>query len=122
MDWLVRIAWVALALIHIMPAAAAFAPAMTARLYGVAPHGPLALLLAHRGALFLAVALVALLAAVSPEARRAAALVTGVSVISFLVLYARAGLPEGPLRTIATVDALALAPLAFVIVDALRRP
>jgi hypothetical protein len=40
--------------------------------------------------------------------------VVGISVIGFLLVYAAAGAPEGPLRTIAVVDALALIPLAIV--------
>jgi hypothetical protein len=105
--------WIALALIHAAPAAAAFSPELVRRLYGVDPSGDLGLLLAHRGALFLAVALTCLYAAISPTARRAATIVTAVSVVGFLILYARASFPTGPLRTIAIGDVVALLPLIY---------
>ena len=78
--------------------------------------GPLGLILAHRGILFLAVASVCILAAINAEARIAATLVTSISVIGFLIAYVLAGSPKR-LRTIALVDAVALAPLAFVVAD-----
>jgi len=113
--WL-TLAWLALMLVHTPPALAAFVPQMRKRMYGVDDFGPLGLILAHRGVLFLAVAGVCLLAAFNAEARLAAALVTSISVIGFLLGYVLAGAPK-PLRTIALVDALALIPLAFVLFD-----
>jgi hypothetical protein len=121
MEIITKLSWAALALIHLMPALVSFAPRLTERLYGVPSDGPISLLLTHRGALFAAVVLVAVLALVDPNARRAASLVTGVSVISFLVLYALSGAPAGSLRTIAIVDLFALAPLAFVLREAWLR-
>ncbi|MDX2237435.1 MAG: hypothetical protein NW203_07715 [Hyphomonadaceae bacterium] len=120
MDWVVRASWFALAAIHAAPAAAAFSPALVARLYDVAPSGALGVLLSHRGGLFLAILTLTIWAAFDPGARRAAAAATAVSVISFLILYLRAGAPEGALRTIARVDAFALLPLAIVTFDAWR--
>ncbi len=120
MEWVVKASWFALAGIHAAPAAGAFSPALVERLYGVAPGGALGVLLSHRGGLFLAILTLTIWAAFEPGARRAAAAATAVSVISFLVLYTRAGLPEGPLRTIARVDAFALLPLAIVAFDAWR--
>jgi hypothetical protein len=46
--------------------------------------------------------------------------VVAISVISFLWLYLRAGMPSGPLKTIALVDLVGLAPLFFVIWSAWR--
>jgi hypothetical protein len=89
-------------------------------LYGVSPTGSSGVLLIHRGALFLAVVVVALFAAFAPEARRAATLLVGISVVGFLLVYYVAGAPEGALRTIAIVDVLALAPLALVSWNAWR--
>jgi len=43
------------------------------------------------------------------------------SVVGFLVVYVRAGMPGGALRTIARADLLGLAPLAVVLLDAWRR-
>lgn len=114
MERLTIIAWLALAAVHVAPAAVLVAPDLTRTLYGVAPDGPAGLLIVHRGALFLAVLAAALFAAFSPDARRAASIVVGISVIGFLLVYARAGMPAGSLRTIAVVDAIALVPLAFV--------
>lgn len=120
MEMTVKIAWLLLAAIHVLPALPVFDPGAIRRLYGLDPAGPLGLLLTHRGALFLAVLLVALLAAVDPGSRRAALLVTAVSMIGFLLLYLRAGAPSGPLRTIALVDLAGLLPLAVVTLDAIR--
>lgn len=121
MQFLTRLCWIALALIHAAPAAAAFSPALVQRLYGVEPAGDLGVLLVHRGALFLGVTLTCLYAAIAPAARRAATIMTAVSVIGFLILYARAGFPDGPLRLIAIVDAGGLLPLIYAGLRAWRR-
>lgn len=112
----VTLAWLALALVHTPPALAAFSPPMRKRIYGVEDGGPLGLMLAHRGVLFLAVASVCVLAAFNVEARMAAALVTSISLIGFLLGYVMAGAPNR-LRTIALVDAVALVPLVVVLID-----
>jgi hypothetical protein len=118
---LITIGWVLLAAIHAAPAAVFFAPGLGARLYGPLPEGIVALLLLqHRAALFLAVLAVALLAAASPGARRAASLVVGISVVGFLWAYLAQGAPEGPLRRVAIIDALALLPLGLVTLAAWR--
>ena len=114
MERLVVLCWIVLAAVHASPAAVLFRPALTESLYGVPPAGAAGLLLVHRGALFLGVFVVALFAAFSPEARKAATLLVGISMIGFLIVYAMAGAPQGPLRTIALVDAAALLPLALV--------
>lgn len=120
MEWLLKASWLLLAAIHAAPAAVLFAPGLTERLYGMPAEGTPGLLIVHRGALFLAVLAAALLAAASMEARRAASLVVGISVVGFLLVYARMGMPDGPLRTVALVDAAALLPLALVTVAAWR--
>lgn len=106
-------AWMMLALIHAAPAAVLARPDLIRSLYGVDAAGDLGVLLLHRGALFLAVAVVCLYAAFVPSGRRAAVLVVGVSVLSFLAIYLLAGAPAGSLRLIAIVDGVALAPLAL---------
>lgn len=118
---LVRVAWLLLALVHVMPAAILFVPDLVVRLYGVDPTGPAGLLIIHRGALFLAIVAAALCAMIDPAARRVSSLAVGISIVGFLVIYARAGLPDGPLRLIAMVDAIALLPLALVSHLAWRR-
>lgn len=120
MEWAVRVCWALLAAIHAAPAAVLFRPGLAETLYGIPAEGTAGLLVSHRGALFLAVLVVALLAALSPGARRAASLVVGISLLSFLALYAQAGFPAGPLRTVAVVDAVALPLLALVTAVAWR--
>jgi hypothetical protein len=112
----VTVAWLALALVHTPPALATFSPQLRKRMYGVEDSGPLGLILIHRGVLFLAVAFVCVFAAVNADARTAAALVTSISVIGFLLAYVLHGAPKR-LRIIALVDAVALLPLAIAGLD-----
>ncbi|MGI8611483.1 MAG: hypothetical protein ACR2KH_04320 [Sphingomicrobium sp.] len=114
MERLAVVCWLALAAIHASPAAVLFMPALTDTLYGIPPTGSTGVLVIHRGALFFGIVVVAVFATFAPGARKAATLQLGISVVSFLVVYTMAGAPEGPLRTIAVVDALALLPLAYV--------
>ncbi|MEM8695349.1 MAG: hypothetical protein AAGE05_04935 [Pseudomonadota bacterium] len=108
-----RIAWILLALVHLMPAIAAVVPSMIARLYGVPAESPVFPLLHHRAALFGVVLLVCLWAAVDPNVRRLAGIAVGLSMLSFLAIYWSAGQPAS-LRTIALVDIVGLPVLAFV--------
>lgn len=115
-----KAAWVALGLIHAIPAAVLFRPALVRQLYGIEPIGDLAVLILHRSALFLAVTLVCGYAAIEPTGRRAAALVTAISVTSFLALYGLAGMPAGALRSIAIGDLVAIPPLLWASWNAWR--
>ena len=107
------ILWLILAAIHAMPALALFRPATLTTLYGVTADSPLFLLMQHRAALFLAVFAACVWAAFVPEGRKLAVVVAGISMVSFLVLYASAGSPE-PLKRIAVVDLAGLPILAGV--------
>lgn len=109
-----RIAWIALALIHLAPAVAALIPGTITRLYGVPEQGTAGLLLQHRSVLFATIVVACVWAAFAPQPRPLAAVVTAISVISFLVIYALHGLPAGSLRPIAWADLIALVPLAYV--------
>ena len=120
MELATKIAWILLALVHASPAAVLFRPSLLRTLYGIAPEGPTGLLLTHRGATFLAIVVAAVWAAFDPSVRRLGTVVVGIAVLGYLLLYARAGMPEGPLRTIAAADALALAPLLLVTWSAWR--
>lgn len=120
MDGWVKGAWFLLAAVHLPPAAVLVSPGLVGTLYGIDPDGPAGLLLVHRGALFLAVVAAALFAAFDPGARRVCTVVLGISMVGFLALYALAGMPDGSLRTIALVDAVALLPLAVVTAAAWR--
>ena len=108
-----RICWGMLALVHATPALALFRPALLTRLYDVAPAEGLFPLLQHRAALFGVVLLLCVWAALDAEVRRPAAVVAGLSMISFLAIWTSAGAPTA-LRQIALVDALALPALAYV--------
>lgn len=120
MEIATKIAWFLLALVHASPAAVLFRPSLVQRLYGFSPEGPTGLLMTHRGATFLAIVVAAVWAAFDPSVRRLCTVAVAIAVLSYLLLYVRAGLPEGPLRTIAVADALALAPLLLVIWSAWR--
>ncbi len=85
------------------------------RLYGVEAQGNLGVLLTHRGALFLAIQIACLFGIFDPAARRALSMLVAISVIGFLIVYARAGFPGAALRSIAIVDGAALVPLAWVL-------
>ncbi|HPE47863.1 MAG TPA: hypothetical protein PLR76_05680 [Hyphomonas sp.] len=115
-----KIAWALLALLHVTPALSAFAPGLVERLYGVSPDGDIGVLLVHRGALFLAVCIAALYAMVDPGSRRLASLILFVSMVGFLLVYVRAGLPAGELRKIAIADLIGLIPLTWVTVNVWR--
>ena len=118
MDVVIRIAWGFLALLHLPPAAALVAPSVVQRLYAVAPDVDVGVLIVHRGALFLAVVALSIFALIDSGPRRAISLAVALSLIGFLLVYARAGLPPGPLRSIAMADGLGLAPLGLVLWDA----
>jgi hypothetical protein len=108
-----RIAWIALALVHLMPGIAFVAPSLITRLYGVAPDTPVFPLLHHRAALFAVVLIVCIWAAIDPDVRKLAVVATALSMFSFLAIYWSAGQPTS-LRTIALVDLAGLPFLVFV--------
>lgn len=116
-----RICWVVLALIHAVPAAAGFSPGLLERLYGVPRDDVAFLLLQHRAFLFAIVVLVCVWAAATPAVRPLAAVATGISMVSFLLIFHIAGMPP-PLRTIALADWLGMLPLAFVAWSAFGTP
>jgi hypothetical protein len=114
-----RLAWAALALIHALPALALFNPALISRLYGVAPEDGGFLLLHHRAALFACIVTLCLWAAADPGVRRAASVITAVSMLSFLILWQGAGRPAA-LRSIAVADLVGLVPLGLALWQAWR--
>jgi hypothetical protein len=118
MNVLVTAAWFALGLLHLLPAASAFAPSLLERLYGVTPSGDLAVVLAHRGVLFGAIVIGCAFGVFDPAARRVLSVIVGFSIVGYLLLYLRADTPAGPLRKIALADAAGLLPWAAVLWDA----
>ncbi|MEO1335801.1 MAG: hypothetical protein AAFV29_09150, partial [Myxococcota bacterium] len=114
LEVLTKFTWGLIAAVHLMPSLTAFAPNLVQRLYGVTPDGDVGVLLVHRGALFAAVVASACFAVVHAESRRLASVVAVISMVSFLLIYARAGFPVGDLRKIAVVDFIGLGPLLWV--------
>lgn len=112
-EWWVRGAWGVLALVHLLPALALIRPAMIERLYGVDSTAPSFLLLQHRAALFAVIVLLCLWAMLVPDVRRLATVAVAISMVSFLWLYAKAGMPAA-LASIARADLIALPALALV--------
>ncbi|MEM7078499.1 MAG: hypothetical protein AAF513_07720 [Pseudomonadota bacterium] len=64
--------------------------------------------------MFFTVVVIAIFAIIDPTVRRLGAVVAAISMVAFLVVYARAGLPAGALRSIAIVDLIGLIPLCVV--------
>lgn len=120
MEWLTKVSWVLLGALHVMPSLVLFAPALAERLYQVDPAGEVGILLIHRAAMFLTIVVVAAIAVFDPGSRRLATIVTAISMIGFLVVYARAGMPAGPLQSISRADLVGLLPLAVVTFSAWR--
>jgi hypothetical protein len=108
------IAFLALAVVHLLPIAPVFAPDALVRLYGISPDdGALLLLLRHRAVLLAIVGVLCLWAAAFESARPTALAAAAINLVSFLAFYALYASPAGPLRTVAVVDVVALIPLAF---------
>lgn len=108
-----RVAWGLLALVHVAPALALFAPSLLTRLYGVQSGEPLFLLMHHRAALFLAVFVACMWCAVDPAPRKLGVVVVAVSMLSFLALYFINNSPPA-LKQIAIADLIGMPALAYV--------
>lgn len=108
-----RAAWALLALVHVTPALALFAPSLLTRLYGVQSGESLFLLMHHRAALFLAVFVICIWCAIDPTPRKLSVIVVAISMLSFLALYFANGSPPA-LKQIAIADLIGLPALAYV--------
>jgi hypothetical protein len=108
-----RAAWGFLALVHITPALALFAPSLLTRLYGVNAADPLFVLMHHRAALFLVVVVACIWCTFDPTPRRLGVVLVAISMISFLALYFANGSPAA-MRLIATADIIGLPALLYV--------
>jgi hypothetical protein len=104
---LVKWCWAILALIHVAPALALFKPVLLTSLYGVQTGTVTYVLLHHRAALFVGVLVTCIWSLLQPESRQLGAVVVGVSMLSFLMLYVVYGMPES-LRVIAVADLIGL--------------
>lgn len=116
---LTTLSFLILAALHLMPAIAALRPELVTSLYQVKDTDPAFLLLQHRAALFAAVLVLCLWAAFDPSLRPAAALVSAISMLSFLWMYAAHGQPPR-LRTIALADLAGLPALAVACIAVFR--
>jgi hypothetical protein len=108
-----RLAWIVLALVHLTPALALFAPSLLTRLYGIESSDPLHLLMHHRAALFLAVLAACIWCAIDPAPRKLGVVVVAISMVGFLALYLANGSPP-LLRQIFIADLVGLPALAYV--------
>lgn len=113
------VCWIVLLLIHLVPAAALFKPALLSTLYGVEVGSVSFTLLHHRAALFLVVVVICGWAAFRPEVRPLASVAVAISMLSFLWIYAAAGQPS-VLRQIALADLIAIPFLAVAAWSAWR--
>lgn len=120
MKLIAAIAWVGLAMIHSLPAVGLVSPSVRQGLYGIEPPGSFAILLAHRAAIFVAIVVASLIAAVHGPSRAAVAIAVSISVVGFLIVYVAGGAPAGALRKVALADCVALPLLAIVWIDILR--
>ena len=111
---LVATAWIGLALIHLLPSLGVASNTVRRQLYGVAPHGDMAVLLAHRGVIFAALVIGAFAASLWESMRYPCAVPISISVLGFLAVYIRGGAPAGPLRRLALAD-LAAIPLLLLV-------
>jgi hypothetical protein len=108
------IAWLILALVHLMPALAFFIPSLLTKLYRLEPGNALFLLMHHRAALFLVIFVICIWSAFDAAPRRLASVAVAISMVSFLGLYWFQGSPAA-LRQIAVVDLIGLPALGYVL-------
>ena len=120
MEIVIKISWLLLGLLHVKPSLVLFSPELANKLYGVDPAGIIGTLLIHRAAMFFTIVVVSVYAILDPNARRLASLVVAISMVGFLLVYARAGMPAGALRSIALADLIGLLPLTIVLIAALN--
>ncbi len=109
---LIKLCWMSLALIHFIPALAFFKPSLLSSLYGAQAGSVTYLLLHHRAALFIGIFVLCFWSFFKPESRQLATTVVGISMISFLVLFAYNGMPAN-LQIIAIADLVGLPFLIF---------
>lgn len=117
MQLVVTVCWLLLALIHLSPALAFFAPKLISKLYGLEANNPLFALMHHRAALFVIVFACAIFAALYQQIRPFACFAIGFSMLSFIFIYFKNGRPK-PLEKIFKVDLIGFLPLLVVCAEA----
>jgi uncharacterized membrane protein YkgB len=110
----------ALALIHVAPAIATLRPSLIERLYQVDPQSAVFPLLHHRAVLFAIIVLLSIWSMFRAEARSVSVCAIALSMVSFLIIYLRAGRPR-QLRHIAIADVIGMPFLALAAWATLQR-
>jgi hypothetical protein len=113
MNLAVNIGWVLIALIHATPALALFRPTLLTKLYGIKTASGLFTFMHHRAALFLVIVVMCIWAMFRPEVRPLSVVCTGISMGTFIAIWAMSGAPTA-LRTIAIYDMVGLVILLFI--------
>ncbi len=115
MSYAISIGFLILTALHAPPALSALRPGIMVSLYGPAvAEGGLGILLHHRAMGFALVALSCLTAAFIPAVRQPVLVLTGWSMIGFLIAYWVGGSPAGALQRIALADLVCIPVLAFL--------
>ncbi|MEQ8747862.1 hypothetical protein [Pyruvatibacter sp.] len=116
MPYAISIGFLILAVLHASPALLALRPELMASLYGpAAASSGLGILLHHRAMMFMLVVLACIAAAFMPQIRSAGVVLTGWSMIGFLVAYWLGGSPAGALHRIALADLACVPVLLFLV-------
>ncbi|MGD1935230.1 MAG: hypothetical protein ACFB0Z_12115 [Candidatus Phaeomarinobacter sp.] len=115
MSYAISIGFLILTALHVQPALSALRPSMMSPLYGpaVAESG-LGILLHHRAMGFALVALCCLTAAFVPAIRQPVLVLTGWSMIGFLIAYWLGGAPSGAIQRIVLADMVCVPVLVFL--------
>lgn len=115
MSYAISLGFLILTALHTPPALSALRPGMMASLYGPAvTESGLGILLHHRAMGFALVALSCLAAAFVPVVRQPVLVLTGWSMVGFLVAYWVGGSPAGAVQRIALADLVCLPVLFFL--------
>lgn len=118
----IAVGFVILGALHTPPAVGALSSEALSILYGpAAGDETVAIVLRHRGAIFVLVALTCYAAAAIRRWRPFAVVLAAWSMLSFLILYLTAGAPSGPLLRIALADGIGVAVLAPMALALWRR-
>jgi len=116
MSYAISIGFLILTALHAQPALSALRPSVMTSLYGPAVvESGLGILLHHRAMGFALVALSCLTAAFVPAIRQPVLVLTGWSMIGFLIAYWIGGSPAGALQRIALADLVCIPVLMFLV-------
>lgn len=116
MNYAISLGFLVLTALHTPPAISAFRPGMMVDLYGPGvTEGGLDVLLHHRAMGFALVALSCLTAAFVPSIRQPVLVLTGWSMLGFLLAFWAGGMPEGAIQRVALADLVCVPVLFFLV-------